>query len=198
MNKWDYASTLAASLGFLTVHQQDAVGLLLFDSEIRRNVPPSTSRSQFHELVSVIADCTPDNRTDMKVLFEQLAEQVRQRSLVVIVSDLLAGPESIESGLRRLRHSRHDVIVLHVLDHDELEFPFADNVQFEGMEEPDIRILTDPQSLRRSYQQAVEAFTNRMRSTCLNLRIDYELISTRDPLDAALRAFLARRMHARR
>lgn len=198
MNKWDYAATLAASLSFLTAHQQDAAGLILFDSEVRRHIAPGTSRAHSLELVEAIAATVPDRTTDMKMMFSQLAEHVRRRSLVVIISDLLADPDAVISGLRRLRHSRHDVIVLHVLDHDELEFPFAENILFEGLEEPGVQVLTDPQSLRRSYREAVDSFVRRIRGSCLDERIDYELLSTRDSLDGALRAFLSKRMRARR
>ena len=102
-----------------------------------------------------------------------------------------------EPPRRRLadRLARHDVIVLHVMDHDELEFPFENNTLFEGLEAPDIQLLTDPQSLRTSYLGIVQNFITKVRSACVNHRIDYCLLSTHDPLDAGLAAYLAGRMH---
>jgi len=84
------------------------------------------------------------------------------------------------------------------MDHDELEFPFADRTLFEGMEELDLEVLTDPQSLRTSYLEALDRFQSRIRGACLNHRIDYALISTADDVDATLTTFLATRMHRQR
>jgi hypothetical protein len=128
------------------------------------------------------------------VLFAHLAERIRRRGLVVIVSDLLTSPDDVIAGLERFRYGGHEVLVLQILDHDELHFPFPDNTMFEGLERPDLHVLADPQSLRRSYLDALERFIGRIRRTCMDQRIDYTVISTRDSLDVALSAFLAQRM----
>jgi len=198
MTKWDYAATLASSLAHLLVYQQDGVGLTLFDTDVRRQVPVSTSRASLHGLVSTIEQHRPKDRTDVSTLFPQLATSIPRRGLVVIISDLLTDVQQLIHGLQRFRYAQHDVIVLHVLDHDELEFPFADRIKFEGMEEPDIEVLTDPQSLRGSYLEALHRFISEVRGACLNHRVDYALISTADRLDVALTTFLATRMHRQR
>lgn len=195
MNKFDYACTLAASLIYLLMHQQDAAGLVLFDHQIREQIPPTSSSAQLHSMIELIERNPPDNTTDMKVLFSQLAEQLRRRGLVIVISDLLTDVDEVIQGLQRLRYTRHDVIVLHVLDYDEVTFPFEDNTMFEGLEAPDTQLLTDPQSLRASYLEIVQEFISRVRSACMDHRIDYQLLSTRDPLDAGLSTFLAARMH---
>jgi len=147
-------------------------------------------------MIELIERNPPDSTTEVKMLFSQLAEQLKKRSLIIVISDLLTNLDDLILGLQRLRYTRHDVIVLHVLDHDEIEFPFEDNTMFEGLERPDIQLLTDPQALRQSYIEIVQAFISRVRSACADHRIDYRLLSTRDPLDAALSAFLAARMHS--
>lgn len=195
MNKYDYASTLAASLVYLLMHQQDACGLVLFDHGVREVIPPTASTAQLRSLIELIERNPPDNTTDVKVLFTQLADQFRQRGLIVLISDLLTDVDEVIRGLQRLRYTRHDVIVFHVLDHDEVAFPFEDNTMFEGLEDVDTSLLTDPQSLRESYVEIVQAFIRKVRSACMNHRIDYQLLTTRDPLDAALSTFLAARMH---
>ena len=197
MTKWDYAATLAASLAHLLVHQQDGVGLTLFDIGIRQQLPVSTSRASLHVMASTIEANAPRNQTDMKSL-RYVAGHVPRRGMVVILSDLLTDMDDLIEGLRRLRYERHDVLMLHVLDHDELEFPFTDRTLFEGMEEVDLEVLTDPQSLRQSYLEALGAFTNRVRRACLDTKIDYALISTAESLDVALTTFLASRMHRQR
>ena len=194
-NKYDYAATLAASLIYLLMLQQDACGLVLFDRAIREQVPPTSRSAQLAAMIERIEANPPADSTDMKMLLAQMAEQLRQRGLVVLVSDLLSDVDATIAGLQRLRHAGHDVIVLHVLDHDELTLPFQENTLFEGLEQIDVQLLTDPQSLRASYLRIVGQFINRVRSACMYYRIDYALLSTHDPLDAALSAFLAARMH---
>ena len=118
-----------------------------------------------------------------------------RRGLVVVLSDLLAAVDDLVEGLRRLRYDGHDVLVFHVLDEDELKFPFSDRTLFEGMETPELEVLSDPQSLRSSYLEALGVFVDRLRSACMNHRIDYALTSTADPFDVALVTLLATRMH---
>lgn len=198
MTKWDYAATLAASLAHLLVHQQDGVGLTLFDTDIRKQLPVSTSRAALHGLVATIEQHKPSEKTEVKTLLPRLAGSLPSRGLVVILSDLLTDVNDLINGLQRLRYANHDVIVLHVMDHDELAFPFTDRIKFEGMEHVEQEVLTDPQSLRSSYLAAMEGFISEVRGACLNHRIDYSLISTAQRLDGALTTFLATRMHRQR
>ncbi len=197
MTKWDYAATLATSLAHLLVYQQDGVGLTLFDEGIRARLPVSTSRASLHTLAATIESHAPRDATDVKLL-QQLGGQIPRRGMVVILSDLLTDVDEIIAGLQRLSYDRHDVLVFHVLDHDELEFPFADRTLFEGMEEIDLEVLTDPQSLRTSYLESLHEFIRRVRGACLNQRIDYALISTADSVDVALSTFLASRIRRQR
>ncbi len=195
MTKFDYACTIAASLAYLLLHQQDSCGLVLFDHAIRDQVPAASSPAQLQSLIELIERQRPDHTTDMKMLPAQLADRLRHRGLIILISDLLADADEIVSGLQQLRRGRQDLIVLQVLDDDELNFPFENNTLFEGLEAPDLRLLADPQSLRAAYLRIVGDFVTRVRASCVNNRIDYRLISTRDPLDGALTAFLAARMH---
>lgn len=198
MNKWDYAATMAACLAHLVVHQQDGVGLTLFDSGLRKQLPVSASRASLIGLTQCLQESKPEKPTNTKIVFQHLAEQMPRRGLVVLISDLLTDFADIVNGLQRFRFAQHDVMVMHVLDHDEIEFPFTDQTLFEGMEEMNIEIRTDPQSLRRSYIEAVQDFVSRVRGTCLNHAIDYVLLSTAEPLDVALTRYLANRMHRQR
>jgi uncharacterized protein (DUF58 family) len=198
MNKWTYAATLAASLAYLMIQQQDGAGLLLFDDAVREQVPISTSRAQLARITRLIEKTAPDARTETKALFRDLAEQLPARSMVVIISDLLTDENDLIDGLQRFRYRQHDLLVLHLLDQDEIEFPFTDRTLFEGIEDVDIELLTDPQSLRSAYLERLNAFISRVRSACLNNGIDYALISTADPLHVAMTRFLADRMHRTR
>jgi uncharacterized protein (DUF58 family) len=198
MTKWDYGATVAASLAHLLVYQQDAVGLTLFDNEIRFQLPASTHRASLTQLSQAIEAHAPQRKTNLKLLLHDLASRVPRRGMVVLISDLLADVDDLISGLQRFRFGRHDVLVLHVLDRDEIDFPFADRTLFEGLEDLDREILTDPQSLRNSYLAALHAYLSRIRRACLDYGIDYALLNTADNIDVALATFLAARMHRRR
>ncbi len=194
MTKFEYASCIAASLAYLLMEQQDAVGLVLFDHGIREQIPPTAHKAKIRSLIETIDRTRPDETTNVKALFQHLAERIRRRGMVVIVSDLLTSAEDVIAGLQRFRYGGHEVLVLQVLDRDEIEFPFADNTLFEGLERPDLQLLTDPQALRQSYLDAMQRFAGRIRRVCMDHRIDYAMISTQDPLDVALSMFLAQRM----
>ncbi len=198
MTKWEYAATTAACIAHLLLHQQDGVGLTLFDKRIRRQQPVSANRASLVGFIRALEETTPDEATDTKTVFPHLAEQMPRRGMVVLISDLLTDFDDIVNGLQRLRFRQHDVLVLHVLDRDELEFPFTEQTLFEGMEDLDVEIRTDPQSLRSAYLEAVQSFVSRLRATCLDHAIDYELLSTADPLDVTLARYLGNRLHRQR
>ncbi len=192
LTKFEYAACLAASLAYLLVRQSDAVGLITFDNEIRRKLPAATGKLQFANVLSVLEDSAPNGKTNVKILFHQLAEELRRRSLVVLISDLLTDSGDVVAGLEHICHAGHEVVVLHVLDDQEWNFPFVENTFFEGLEE-DQRLLADPQSLRSGYLDALRRFTTKVRAVCLKHRADYVPVNTRDPLDAVLTGYLSRR-----
>jgi len=191
-SKFEYACTLAASLAYLLTSQQDAAGLILFDSAVRTRLASGTGKVQLANFVTILEQAAPAERTDVKVLFHRLAEELRKRSMVILISDLLADPSDIVSGIDHICHAGHELIVLHVMDDDEWNLPFIENVRFDGLEDA-TQILTDPQSLRSSYVEAVERFVSRLRAACLRHRADYVPVNTRDPLAAVLSSYLARR-----
>jgi uncharacterized protein (DUF58 family) len=191
-SKFEFACYLAASLAYLLTSQQDAAGLITFDSKVRMRLPSAAGKAHLHNLVSLLEKTEPDLSTDVKILFHRLAEELRKRSMVVLISDLLADPDDVVSGIEHMCYAGHELIVLHVMDDDEWEFPFVENVMFEGLED-DVRLLADPQSLRNSYLAAVERFTTRVQTACLKHRGDYVAVNTRDRVDAVLCGYLARR-----
>lgn len=193
MNKWEYAATVAACLAYLLAQQQDAIGLTLFDEHIRRQLSAVGKAGQLSNVIEVVEKHQPSNKTQVKALFRHLADRIRQRGLIVIISDFLTDLADIREGLQRLRHLRHEVLALHVLDHDEVEFPFVDRTSFEGLE-AEQEILADPQALRASYLEQVRGFIRRLRSMCANHGVDYTLLTTVDPPGMALASFLAKRM----
>ena len=197
MTKFGYACTVAASLAYLLQQQQDAVGLVTFDVGVRRNLPPSSHPSHLKLLLHELAHTEPDDRTDVSAIFHRLAEQITRRGLIVLLSDLFVDLDSLTRALQHFRHKRHEVVVFHVMHEDELAFPFRDNTLFRGLE-IERQVLTEPRALRRAYLEAVERFLARVRKVCANNGIDYMLMSTADPLDAALSSYLAFRQRTAR
>lgn len=196
-SKFDYAATAAASLAFLLQQQQDAIGLVTFHTQIDRQLPPSAHPSHLKRLLHELEQVTPDNQTDVSGLFLQLAAQVRKRGIVVLISDLFLDRETLKESLKQFRLRRHEVIVFHVLHEDELTFPFEDNALFRGLE-VDVELQTNPKALRRSYLEIFGKYLSDVQRICTSQGVDYVRMSTADPLDAALAAYLTLRRRTRK
>jgi len=192
-SKYEYACYVAASLAHLIIRQQDSAGLVLFDEQVRRFVRASSQPSHLKALLHELEQAQPRAKTRVAPIFNDLAERLRKRSLVIVISDQFDDPESIIQGLRHFRHRRHELIVFHVLDRAELEFPFQQTTLFRGLEGwPDT--LSEPRALRRAYLAEVQAFVNRIKKGCRLHNIDYVGLHTEMPLDVALSSYLAGRM----
>jgi len=196
-SKFDYAATLAASLAYLLQRQQDAAGLITFDRSVRLALPASASPAHFKLLMHELERTEPDAATDVAEVFRGLAEQLRRRGLVVLISDLFIDLETLTEALRHFRHRRHEVVVFQVMHEHELTFPFQDNTMFRGLE-LDRQLLTEPRALRKAYLEAKDRFIEQVRRRCAAAGIDYTLCSTADPLDAALASYLAARQKTMR
>jgi uncharacterized protein (DUF58 family) len=193
LNKYNYGCTIAACLGYLLLRQQDAVGLVTFDSDVRQVVPARSQQTHIDALVKAMDVSRPREKTDLEKILRRVAETVSSRGMIILVSDLLADRGPLFRGLEMLRHGRHDVLVFHVLDDDELSFPFAGTTRFEGMEELP-HLLCDPRALRDGYIEALEEYLVEIRRGCARQGIDYSLVRTGDYLDAVLSKFLHHRM----
>lgn len=195
LNKYEYACTLAACLAHLILHQQDAVGCVTFDEKIRMQVPVRSKRTHLHAILESLNSNEPRDKTEMYSILRTVAEAGSRRGMMILVSDLLTDPAGTMKGLKLLRQRGHDVLVLHVMDDDELDFPFAGPTRFEGLESVDF-LNCNPRSLREGYLQALQEFLDTTRRDCARNTIDYALIRTSQPLDAALATFLSSRSHA--
>jgi len=195
MSKFDYGATLAACLAYLLQKQQDAVGLVTFDRAIKMNLPASSNPAHVKKLVHELEQTEPDDRTDVHDAFHALAEQIRRRGLVVLISDLFVDIDALTEALHHFRHRRHEVVVFQVMHEHEIDFPFQDNTLFKGLE-IEQELMTEPRALRKAYLEAKDKFCEEVRRTCATSGIDYVLLSTADPLDAALSSYLAFRQQS--
>jgi uncharacterized protein (DUF58 family) len=197
MNKYEYGSTVAVSLAYLLLRQQDAVGCVAFDESIRAKVPQRTRRSHLNSIVQALAASAPAEKTDLQPILRAAAETYPRRGLMILVSDLLVDRAGLFKGLKLLRQHGHDVIVFHVMDDEELDFPFTGPTRFEGLELPQ-NLSCNPRALREGYLDALGVYLDEVRRGCAQGEVDYVLLRTSQPLDAALAAFLSNRQGTQR
>ncbi len=191
--KFDHACTAAAALAYLIVHQSDSIGLTTFDSQIQSFLRPSSQISHLKDVLTVLAGGPGVGQTQLGPTLNELAQRIQRRGLVMLFSDLLDEPEEILAGLSHLRYGRHDVVVFHVMDSAELDFPFQDATLFRGLEQmPDL--LTDPRSLRESYMEELTKFLDELKRGCRSQRVDYVPLRTDADPGVVLASYLARRL----
>jgi uncharacterized protein (DUF58 family) len=193
VSKYDYACMVTAALAYLILHQQDSVGLVTYDDDVRKFLKPTSQPSHLKEIVHVMNQGATREKTHLAPIFHDLAERIVHRGLVFIISDLFDDVPDLLAALKHLRHKRHEVVILHVLDRAELEFPFQEATLFRGLEQyPEL--LTDPRSLRRGYLAEVQAFVHELQRGCRGQNIDYVQLRTDMNLGVALSSYLAHRL----
>lgn len=193
LSKYEYACTLATSLAYLILKQNDAVGCISFDEHIRRQVPIRSKRNHLQSVIDSLDQSEPAEKTDMYAILRNVAEALPRRGMMILLSDLLADPPGTLRGLRLLKQRGHDVLVLHVMDDDELDFPFSGPTRFEGLESLEY-LNCNPRALREGYLEAMNAFLEETRRGCAHNSVDYALIRASQPMDAALATFLSSRL----
>jgi uncharacterized protein (DUF58 family) len=197
LSKLEYAECVAAALAYLILRQQDSVGLATFDNEVRSLVRASGNPSHLRQLLDVMSASTAGRKTATGAIFHDLAERLKKRGVVIVLSDLFDDLAPMIAGLKHFRHRRHEVILFHVLDPAELDFPFRQPTLFKGLEGwPDL--LADPRSLSQAYLREFGNYLKEIRQGCRALRIDYVEMRTDQPFDIALSAYLASRLARRK
>jgi len=192
MTKLEYAQILAASLGYLMLKQQDAVGLTLFDDHIRVNIPARSKRSHLNIILSQMQNIIAGPETTIAPVLHKTAEAIKKRGLIILISDLFDDPDKVLSGLQHFRYKGHEVIVFHVLDPQEITLDFTQRTRFRDMESGE-EIVTDPWHIQSDYQKSMEQFCDYIKSNCRQKNIDYVQLSTDLPLDMALSEYLIKR-----
>ena len=192
ITKLQYGSYLTAVLSYLMTRQQDAVGLTTFDAEIRLDMPAHSTPRHFNEMMHRLEAITPGGETHIAETLHKLANRFKRRGLIVLVSDLCDEPEEVLRALNHFRHRRHEVIVFHVLDRAEIEFPFRETIAFHDLE-TDERIQIEPAYVREEYVAQMEAFIADYRRACAEAGIDYVLADTGVPYDFMLSKYIAKR-----
>jgi uncharacterized protein (DUF58 family) len=190
LSKYDYARYLAASLGYLLLSQRDAAGLMTFDTAVRDRFDPSSNPQNFQRLVRTLETREPGGETSLAKVFEQIVPLIKRRALIVILSDCFDRIEPLATALKQFRHSRHEVLLFHVVAAEEEEFPFSKPTQFRSLERTRQRVLVDPHQLRAHYLERYRAFCEDLARRCGGIGVDYQRFVTNQPYHVALGAFL--------
>lgn len=193
INKLEYGSLLAASLAYLMVRQQDAVGLGIFDEKLHSLLPHRSVRRHLFYLLGNLDRLEPGARTNISPTLHYIAERVKRRGLVILISDLMDNAEEVLMGLKHFRHRKHEVIVFHVLDPQELALDYRDEVEFEDLETAR-KLRAEPAFLKEQYTRQVREWIDHLDRGCKAHQIDYNLLTTETPFDHALTAYLNKRV----
>ncbi|HMB67807.1 MAG TPA: DUF58 domain-containing protein [bacterium] len=192
VSKFDYARYLAAALSYLMIRQQDSVGMLLFDEEIRKFIPPRSAGRHLHIILNELENARAASTTGLAATLHRLAERVKRRGLVILMSDLFDDQEKVLFALRHFRHKKNEVVLFHILDPAERDFAFQREAVFEDMETAD-RMLVRPWEIRNEYRDAVRDWMDRYSRICREIGVDYVPMHTETPFDTALLAYLEKR-----
>jgi uncharacterized protein (DUF58 family) len=192
VRKIDYACFLAAALSYLMLSQGDSTALLLFAETVTKQIPPNSKRTHLNAILTALQSISPSGRTNLANVLHVFAETTKRRGIVILISDLLDDEGDIYKGLAHLKFLKHDVIIFHILDHQELNLGYEGLIEFEDLESK-ARLQTFPQSIRDNYRKRVAEFLDEVQKTAGKSGIDYCLLDTSQPLDKALIAYLARR-----
>jgi len=195
-SKFDYARFACSVLAYILLQQQDSVGLITLDSQILDHLPPRSTRQQFKAILDTMGGRTPGNDTNLGNVLHSLANMLKRRALIVIVSDFLDNVDDITLALNHFAHKKHEVILFQVLDRKEAEFPFSDMTRFESLESESF-VLTDPLRLKKEYLIQFRQHQTVIRRTCHQLRVELAQMFTDQPFEQSMARYLAGRLKQR-
>ncbi len=192
ISKLEYAKYLAASMAYLIVDQGDSAGVGLFDGELQSYVAPKSSMQVLADISNEMEKVKPQPRTNVGAILHDFAHRMSRRGFVVLFSDLFDNTDEYVEGLNHLRFRGHNVILFHLLDPYELEFPLNGMWKFVGLE-GEGEIITEPARVRKNYFKELEAFINKIKTACNRAEIDYVLVNTAHPIEQVLSEYLLQR-----
>jgi uncharacterized protein (DUF58 family) len=192
VSKLDYASTIVAALSYLMIKQQDAVGFTQYSEKIQKYFPPKATRGYLQEILKNLASVSASDKTNTASCLNSIAEKIKRRGLVIIISDFFDDVNSILSALKHFRYNKNEVIVFQILDPMEKSFAFGADAVFKDMETEE-EITTQPYQIQKAYKEAMNQFLSSIKKECLNSNIEYNLIETSTPFDKALYTYIQKR-----
>jgi len=192
ISKFEYALSLAAALAFLMIKQRDAVGAGVYDTELRSYLPARSRPSYLQEIMRLFTAAAPSNGTGTARALNLMAERIKRRGLVIVLSDFFDDPAEVVTALKHFRHKQNEVLAMQILDPMERTFDFGMDATFRDMETGE-ELVTQPYQIRRAYAEAMTEFTDTIKRECRQHGIDYVLLDTSVPYDIALIEYLNKR-----
>ncbi len=192
VSKLEYGSYIAASLAYMMLLQRDSVGLVTMGGGGPRLIVPRSHPYHLRSIIAELEGLRPEGRTDIGAALSEVSGKLHRRGLFILISDFIDDPEQIGLGIKRLRHRKNDIMVFHLHDREELDFPFSKVTLFRDLEE-ELELTTDPRAIRREYRAVVDAHLKKVKELCHASSADYDLFLTDEPLDSTLVRYLARR-----
>ncbi len=192
VSKLEYASTLAAALSYLMMKQQDAFGLTLYSDRIVQYLPPKATKSYLRQILKSLVSVKASDTTNTAACLNSVAEKIKRRGLVIIISDLFDDIDSVISALKHFSYQKNEIIVFQILDPIERNFAFGRDAIFKDMESEE-ELTTQPYQIQKAYKLAMEEFIGKIKSECLNSKIDFNIIETSTPFDKALMSYIQKR-----
>lgn len=190
--KLTYAARMAACLSYFMIRQRDAAGLMIFDTKIRTALPPRLRQTHLKHILSALETAEPGGETNISGPLHELAEGLKRKGLIILISDLLDEPDKVLSALQHFRFQGHEVIVFQVMDDGELKFPFTTMTEFTDLE-TNQKIMVSPEGMRPVYMEELRQFLSAYEKGCASIHADYALFDTTKPLELALSEYLHRR-----
>jgi uncharacterized protein (DUF58 family) len=192
VSKLDYASYLSAALSYLMLNQRDGTGLILFDEKIQTFIPPRSTSSHLNTILKHLEKPKLGSDTEIGTVLHEMAERIKKRGLIILISDLMDDQESVLSGLKHFRHNKQEVILFHILDRKELDFDFNARTRFKDMESGSL-LTTEPWQIKSSYKKRIQLLQDEYKKQCRKQLIDYVPLFTDQSLDIALNSYLNKR-----
>jgi uncharacterized protein (DUF58 family) len=190
VTKHHYATRLAACLSYLMLQQADGVGMVVFDSAVRKYIPPRARAGHLRVLLNAMEQVTPGGETELGRVFHELVPKINRRGLLIILSDCFGDVKELLAALAHFRHAHHEMIVFQILDRAEVDFPFHHWTRFESLETEGEHQFVDPVYLRRAYLENVGRFQEELRQGCHRHKIDLVRTITNQPYAEALANYL--------
>jgi uncharacterized protein (DUF58 family) len=192
ISKLNYGKMLAASLSYLMIKQQDAVGALTFSDQVSDFTVAKAQRSYLNLLINKFYETKPSGATNTSAVLHHLADRIKKRGLIILITDLLDDPQQIMKGLRHFRHLKHEVIVFHIVDKEEREFNFKRETEFVDSE-TNAKVTVNPWQIRKQYLDSFVDFTEHLKFECQKSNIEYNQINTDIPIEQNLLIYLNKR-----
>ena len=192
VTKLDYAKRMAACLAYFMMRQRDSVGLMIYDTKIRTALPPRMRQTHLKHIFAALETAEPGGETNISIPLHELAEGLKRKGLIVLISDLLDEPEQVLSALQHFRFQGHEVIVFQVMDNGELSFSFTTMTEFTDLETGQ-KMVVSPEGMKPVYLEELRQFLAAYEKGCGGIHAEYKLLDTGKPLELALSEYLYRR-----